>query len=61
MLDVIVGVLLLTAAGWGVNRALGVPAPRWSASDAHSVRREVKRYVKRRRKRRDNTGRKAAP
>ncbi|MGI8801583.1 MAG: HPP family protein [Solirubrobacteraceae bacterium] len=58
MLDVIVGVLLLTAAGLGVNRALGVPAPRWSASDAHSVRREVTRYVKRRRKRSDEASRK---
>jgi CBS-domain-containing membrane protein len=31
MLDVIVGVVLLTAAGWAINRLLGVPAPRWAA------------------------------
>lgn len=31
MLDVLVGVILLTAAGWCLNRALGVPAPRWAA------------------------------
>ncbi len=31
MLDVVVGVLLLTIAGWLANRLMGVPAPRWSA------------------------------
>lgn len=31
MLDVLVGVALLTAAGWLLNRAMGVPAPRWAA------------------------------
>ncbi len=31
MVAVAVGVLLLTAAGWGLNRALGVPAPVWAA------------------------------
>ncbi|MFZ0041309.1 MAG: HPP family protein [Solirubrobacteraceae bacterium] len=30
-LDIIVGVLLLTVAGWVINRSLGVPAPIWSA------------------------------
>ncbi len=31
MLDIFVGVLLLTTAGWIVNRLLGIPAPRWAA------------------------------
>jgi CBS-domain-containing membrane protein len=31
MLDVLVGVILLTASGWAANRALGVPAPHWAA------------------------------
>ena len=31
MLDVLVGVILLTLAGWLLNRAMGVPAPRWAA------------------------------
>ena len=31
MLDVLVGVALLTIAGWALNRLLGVPAPRWRA------------------------------
>ncbi len=31
MLDVVIGVLLLTLSGWAANRLLGVPAPRWSA------------------------------
>jgi len=31
MLDVLVGVVLLTIAGWLLNRAMGVPAPRWAA------------------------------
>jgi CBS domain-containing membrane protein len=31
MLDVLVGVLLLTIAGWCLNRLLGVPAPVWAA------------------------------
>lgn len=55
MLDVAVGVLLLTAAGWGANRLLGVPAPRWSSRDAFSIRREVKRAFGRWRKRRRPT------
>jgi CBS domain-containing membrane protein len=29
--DVLIGVLLLTIAGWLLNRAMGVPAPIWSA------------------------------
>lgn len=31
MLAVLVGVLIVTAAGWLLNRALGTPAPVWSA------------------------------
>jgi CBS domain-containing membrane protein len=31
MLDVLIGVLLLTIAGWILNRLMGVPAPRWAA------------------------------
>jgi CBS-domain-containing membrane protein len=31
MADVLVGVVLLTIAGWLLNRAMGVPAPRWAA------------------------------
>jgi CBS domain-containing membrane protein len=31
MADVIVGVILLTIAGWTINRLMGVPAPRWAA------------------------------
>ena len=31
MLSVAVGVVLLTAAGWLLNRAMGVPAPVWAA------------------------------
>jgi CBS domain-containing membrane protein len=31
MLDVFIGVVLLTIAGWCINRALGVPAPVWAA------------------------------
>jgi CBS domain-containing membrane protein len=31
MADVLAGVALLTLAGWLINRALGVPAPRWRA------------------------------
>jgi hypothetical protein len=31
MLAVALGVLLLTAAGWLLNRALGVPAPTWAS------------------------------
>lgn len=30
-LDIFVGVLLLTIAGWLLNRAMGVPAPVWAA------------------------------
>ena len=30
MLDVLIGVVLLTIAGWLLNRAMGVPAPRWA-------------------------------
>jgi CBS-domain-containing membrane protein len=29
--DVIIGVALLTAAGWILNRVMGVPAPVWAA------------------------------
>jgi CBS domain-containing membrane protein len=32
LVDVMVGVILLTLAGWTINRLLGVPAPRWAAS-----------------------------
>jgi CBS domain-containing membrane protein len=32
MLAIAAGVLLLTVAGWVLNRALGVPAPMWAAS-----------------------------
>jgi CBS-domain-containing membrane protein len=31
LVDVIVGVILLTMAGWILNRTMGVPAPRWGA------------------------------
>jgi CBS-domain-containing membrane protein len=31
MADVLVGVVLLTIAGWLLNRAMGVPAPAWAA------------------------------
>ena len=31
MLTIIAGVVLLTIAGWSLNRLMGVPAPRWSA------------------------------
>ena len=31
ILDVLIGVLLLTIAGWLLNRAMGVPAPLWAA------------------------------
>lgn len=31
MLAVAAGVVLLTAGGWLLNRAMGVPAPRWAA------------------------------
>ncbi len=31
MLDIFVGVVLLTIAGWIINRLLGVPAPVWAA------------------------------
>jgi CBS domain-containing membrane protein len=31
MLDVLIGVLLLTIAGWLLNRLMGVPAPIWRA------------------------------
>jgi CBS-domain-containing membrane protein len=31
LLDVMIGVLLLTIAGWLLNRAMGVPAPVWAA------------------------------
>jgi CBS domain-containing membrane protein len=32
MLDIIIGVLLLTIAGWVLNRLMGVPAPVWRAA-----------------------------
>lgn len=31
MADIVIGVLLLTLAGWIINRLLGMPAPRWRA------------------------------
>jgi len=31
MVMLMVGVVLLTVAGWIINRALGVPMPVWSA------------------------------
>ena len=31
MLDILIGVLLLTIAGWVLNRLMGVPASRWAA------------------------------
>jgi CBS domain-containing membrane protein len=31
ILDVLIGVVLLTVAGWLLNRAMGVPAPMWAA------------------------------
>jgi CBS domain-containing membrane protein len=31
ILDVLIGVVLLTIAGWCLNRAMGVPAPVWAA------------------------------
>jgi CBS-domain-containing membrane protein len=31
ILDILIGVLLLTIAGWLLNRAMGVPAPAWAA------------------------------
>ena len=31
MLDILIGVVLLTISGWLLNRAMGVPAPIWSA------------------------------
>jgi CBS domain-containing membrane protein len=30
--DILVGVILLTIAGWTTNRLMGVPAPHWAAS-----------------------------
>jgi CBS domain-containing membrane protein len=32
LLDIFVGVVLLTIAGWCLNRAMGVPAPVWGAA-----------------------------
>ncbi len=31
LLDIVIGVLLLTIAGWCLNRLMGVPAPAWAA------------------------------
>jgi CBS-domain-containing membrane protein len=31
MVDVVIGVVLLTVAGWVINHLMGVPAPRWRA------------------------------
>jgi CBS domain-containing membrane protein len=31
LLDILIGVLLLTIAGWCLNRLMGVPAPVWAA------------------------------
>jgi len=33
MAMLMIGVLVLTAAGWAINRALGVPMPLWSAKE----------------------------
>jgi CBS domain-containing membrane protein len=30
---ILVGVVILTVAGWAINRAVGVPMPLWSSSD----------------------------
>jgi CBS-domain-containing membrane protein len=43
MADVVVGVLLLTASGWAVNRVMGVPAPRWAAQGGLPTRRRRRR------------------
>ena len=32
MADILIGVAIMTLAGWCINRALGVPAPRWAAA-----------------------------
>lgn len=32
LVDILVGVALLTLAGWMINRLMGVPAPRWAAA-----------------------------
>jgi CBS domain-containing membrane protein len=37
LLDVVVGVVLLTIAGWILNRAMGVPAPKWAAPRGPSL------------------------
>jgi CBS-domain-containing membrane protein len=37
LVDVIVGVILLTIAGWLLNRAMGVPAPKWGAPRGPSL------------------------
>ena len=33
MAMLMIGVAVLTAAGWAINRALGVPMPSWSAKE----------------------------
>ena len=33
MAMLMVGVVILTVAGWAINRALGVPMPSWSAKE----------------------------
>jgi CBS-domain-containing membrane protein len=37
LLDVAVGVVLLTIAGWTLNRMMGVPAPKWGAPRGPSL------------------------
>jgi hypothetical protein len=33
MAVLMIGVVVLTAGGWAINRALGVPMPLWSAKE----------------------------
>jgi CBS-domain-containing membrane protein len=37
LVDVVLGVILLTIAGWILNRAMGVPAPKWGAPRGPSL------------------------
>ncbi len=39
LVDVVVGVILLTIAGWILNRTMGVPAPRWGGPRGPSLKR----------------------
>jgi len=41
LLDLLVGVLLLTAAGWSLNRLFGVPGPLWGASREPGLRARI--------------------